>query len=289
MPAVLRLGSRGDDVKLLQTALTSQGFRPGSIDGIFGQGTLAAILGYQRSKGLLADGVVGPKTWASLTEIDHDAESSEALAKQLTVPVIAEMFPFTRIDAIVENLPSIKRALAAYDLLEKPMVLVAFGTIRAETEGFEPISELPSRYNSSPGGHLFDLYDHRRDLGNNGTPDGKRFRGRGFIQLTGRSNYGAIGRYIGLGDELVRYPDRCNEPDIAANVLAAFISMRRVAIKRAIITDDWRQVRRLINGGSHGLARFIEAVRIGDRLLDDPVWPMAGLTCEPSRPSEHLL
>ncbi|MDF0667352.1 MAG: hypothetical protein P0119_14930 [Nitrospira sp.] len=59
------------------------------------------------------------------------------------------------------------------------MVLVALAIIRAETESFEPIAEGRSRYNTSPNGHPFDLYDYRKDLGNQGPPDGEQYRGRG--------------------------------------------------------------------------------------------------------------
>ena len=63
---VLRRGSRGPDVTRLQQALVNLGFDPGPVDGIFGRKTDAAVRAYQRSRGLAADGVVGPLTWASL-------------------------------------------------------------------------------------------------------------------------------------------------------------------------------------------------------------------------------
>ena len=96
------------------------------------------------------------------------------------------------------------------------MLLMALATIRAESEGFAPVPEAPSRFNTSPHGHPFDLYDHRRDLGNLGMPDGERFRGRGFVQLTGRTNYQRYGEAVGLGDRLARAPDRALEPALAA-------------------------------------------------------------------------
>ena len=273
MLAVLRLGSRGDDVVRLQNALAAAGFRPGKIDGQLGHGTLAAIVGFQRSRGLLADGIVGPYTWQALGFREGFPDVSNAVSDMITSYSVAEMFPFTRIDLIEQNLPSIKKALADFSLMEKPMVLVAFATIRAETESFEPVNEQPSRFNTSPGGHLFDLYDFRSDLGNQGAPDGERYRGRGFVQLTGKANYTALGKNIGLGDQLIREPECCNEPHIAATILAAFLSARRNAIKQAMIDGDWRRARRLINGGSHGLGRFVDAITIGNRIFDDPIWP----------------
>jgi peptidoglycan hydrolase-like protein with peptidoglycan-binding domain len=63
---VLQQGSTGPSVVVLQTALRNSGFNPGPIDGIFGPMTHAAVIAFQQSKGLVVDGIVGPKTWAAL-------------------------------------------------------------------------------------------------------------------------------------------------------------------------------------------------------------------------------
>mgnify|MGYP004459084731 FL=1 len=62
----LKNGSRGDDVKELQRLLTDAGFPCGAADGIFGKVTKKAVIEYQNSKGLVADGIVGEKTWKAL-------------------------------------------------------------------------------------------------------------------------------------------------------------------------------------------------------------------------------
>ena len=62
----LRYGSRGDKVKELQQKLKRCGYYTGSIDGIFGSGTQAAVKNFQKKNGLTADGIVGPKTAAAL-------------------------------------------------------------------------------------------------------------------------------------------------------------------------------------------------------------------------------
>lgn len=54
--------------KEIQTALKNAGFDPGSMDGKIGPRTRQAIKDFQKSKGLVPDGVVGPKTWASLSK-----------------------------------------------------------------------------------------------------------------------------------------------------------------------------------------------------------------------------
>ncbi|WP_257461223.1 peptidoglycan-binding protein [Archangium lipolyticum] len=65
MPTV-REGSRGPAVRELQTLLKSKGFNPGAADGVFGPKTKAAVLSFQRSQGIAADGIVGPQTWGRL-------------------------------------------------------------------------------------------------------------------------------------------------------------------------------------------------------------------------------
>lgn len=62
----LRSGDFGADVQKLQEALKKHGFSAGSIDGSFGPNTRAAVVRFQRAKGLEADGVVGPATWRAL-------------------------------------------------------------------------------------------------------------------------------------------------------------------------------------------------------------------------------
>lgn len=62
----LRRGSKGPLVLALQTKLTSLGFGVGTIDGAYGPKTEAAVRAYQKSRGLSADGVVGPKTTDAL-------------------------------------------------------------------------------------------------------------------------------------------------------------------------------------------------------------------------------
>lgn len=63
---VLRHGSRGADVRVLQQALWNVGYAGGVVDGDFGDNTRNAVIRYQRSKNLTPDGVVGPKTWDAL-------------------------------------------------------------------------------------------------------------------------------------------------------------------------------------------------------------------------------
>lgn len=191
---------------------------------------------------------------------------------------IYERFPADKVKMLFPNLPRVKKNIDKYlpivleamedaGLGDTDMILMALATIRAETEGFEPISEYKSKYNTDPGKHPFNRYDYRSDLGNQGPPDGESYRGRGLIQLTGRDNYLKIGHRIGLGDDLVDHPENANEPHIAAAILADFLKRDEGRIRNALSKGDLKTARRLVNGGSHGLKIFQEVFKKGKKLF----------------------
>ncbi len=64
--AVLRQGSKGNEVKEVQQRLKRWGYYNGSVDGVFGAGTRAAVVAFQKKNGLTADGVVGKSTYKAL-------------------------------------------------------------------------------------------------------------------------------------------------------------------------------------------------------------------------------
>ena len=63
---LLKIGARGNITKLLQEKLVSLGYNTNGVDGIFGNGTKNAVIKYQKSRGLSADGIVGQNTWRKL-------------------------------------------------------------------------------------------------------------------------------------------------------------------------------------------------------------------------------
>ena len=260
-------GDTGPTVTQLQGKLKLEGFSPGAVDGDFGPGTEAAVLAFQKSNGLPADGIVGPGMAAALG-LTAQTGAAPPVATMPPVPVaaVSKMFPFTLLSDIKENLPFVLKALEGAGLTAVPMILAALATIRAETESFEPISEGRSRFNTSPGGTPFDLYDNRKDLGNRGSPDGAAYRGRGYVQLTGRANYLRYGPLIGL-PSLADQPELANDPGVAGQLLAAFLKQHAVTITAALRDKDLASVRRAVNGGSNGLDRFVQAFNIGDKLL----------------------
>lgn len=281
---LLKRGSSGPDVLTLQSALKQLGFDPNGVDGHFGPGTEAAVKAFQTSKGLNADGIAGPNTMAALqasaavagadvsgatTSASTGATVPDTTTTNCTVTpaACAKMFPGVPLKNIETNLPFVMEAMQAAGLGDKNMVLMALATIRAETGNFTPLSEFQSKFNTAPGGAPFGLYDNRRDLGNQGPPDGASFKGRGYIQLTGRANYKEHGAAIGMGNELVTNPALANQPDIAAKLLASFLKSKEARIRSALKQNDLRTARKLVNGGSHGLDAFTQAFNIGKTVI----------------------
>jgi Putative peptidoglycan binding domain len=80
-----------DEVRSIQQALKEHGFNPGSIDGVYGQGTVATVIAFQKSDGLLPDGVAGPRTMYAL-----GLATSSALPSQVggvTIEIVSQIFP----------------------------------------------------------------------------------------------------------------------------------------------------------------------------------------------------
>jgi peptidoglycan L-alanyl-D-glutamate endopeptidase CwlK len=280
---LLKRGSTGPDVLTLQTSLKQLGFDPNGVDGVFGPGTQAAVIAFQKAKGLTPDGICGPNTMAALqssaavaganvSAATPTASAATAPATTLppcnpTVAEVAKMFPGVPSSNIQTNLPFVIQALDDAGLGDKDMVLMALATIRAETGNFTPLSEFQSKFNTAPGGPPFGLYDNRKDLGNQGPPDGSSFKGRGYIQLTGRSNYQIHGAAIGMGNQLITNPALANQPDIAAKLLASFLKSKEAKIRAALKQNDLKTARKLVNGGSHGLDQFTQAFNIGKSVI----------------------
>lgn len=94
------------------------------------------------------------------------------------------------------------------------------------------------------------VYGGRLGNGPEGSGDGWRFRGRGYIQVTGRANYARLGRAAGL--DLEAEPELACAPEHALAVALAFWTWK--GLDALADRDDLVAVTRRINGGSHGLA-----------------------------------
>ncbi len=76
--ALSKYGSRGDEVKQIQTKLKRWGYYNGNVDGIFGSQTLAAVKWFQSKNGLTVDGIAGPKTLAAMGIFSPSSSSSSS-------------------------------------------------------------------------------------------------------------------------------------------------------------------------------------------------------------------
>ncbi len=107
-----------------------------------------------------------------------------------------------------------------------------------------------------------ERYEGRRDLGNIVEGDGKRFKGRGLLQITGRANYRAVGDALGI--DLLVHPERLADPDLACRSAAWFWEDR--GLNELADKGDFLAITKRINGGTNGwvdrLAYFTKAKEV---------------------------
>ncbi len=108
-----------------------------------------------------------------------------------------------------------------------------------------------------------DAYEFRSDLGNVNAGDGRRFKGRGLIQLTGRRNYTAYKEYCGY--DVVRNPKLLEQP--LGAVRSSMWAFVRLGCVRFAEADDVRSVTRRINGGYNGLDSRTAYLKKAKRVL----------------------
>jgi len=141
----------------------------------------------------------------------------------------------------------IKKALEEFGIMSDNTLLGAIATVRTEVgRSYRPITEIASGV----------AYEGRRDLGNFIKGDGVKFKGRGYLQLTGRANYAHYGKLIGV--DLVSNPELANDPNNSARILAVYFKDRNV--HTACDKGQWETVRRLVNGGLNGYETFEKVI-----------------------------
>ena len=158
-------------------------------------------------------------------------------------------------------LPYVMAALEKEGIHDRWAIIAAIATVGVEDGLFRPVTEYgPRRY--------FDRYEFRHDLGNVNPGDGFKYRGRGFIQLTGRANYRRFGQLLGV--DLEHNPDLALTPEWSAAILAKYLRTHGVDVwavraGKAKGTDAevgaWQKVRRLVNGGLNGFDKFLKYVK----------------------------
>ena len=172
----------------------------------------------QRALNVSVDGVAGRGTFTALfRKLGASQERAEELALSANVH-----FP-------------------AYGIMDSPLRLAHFmAQLCHESGSFRYMEEIASGA----------AYEGRSDLGNVFPGDGKRFKGRGPIQLTGRANYRAFGRKIGI--DLERHPEIAAVPSIG--LLTALEYWADRGLNAYADADDIRAVTRRVNGGLNGIA-----------------------------------
>lgn len=97
----------------------------------------------------------------------------------------------------------------------------------------------------------FQKYEGRADLGNTQPGDGLKYKGRGFIQITGRDIYARAGLYLGL--DLINQPHLAEDPVTAAKLVLFFFFEYKKSRTASVDWNDVTTVTRIVNGGTNGL------------------------------------
>lgn len=129
----------------------------------------------------------------------------------------------------------------AYGILDNALRLAHFmAQLAHESGSFRYMEEIASG----------QAYEGRKDLGNVQPGDGKRYKGRGPIQITGRANYRTYGRLIGI--DIENHPTIAAVPSIGLHLALEYWKSK--GLNALADADDVLTITRRINGGTNGLA-----------------------------------
>ena len=275
---LLKLGSEGEDVKKLQAKLGVE------VIGKFGPKTEAAVKAWQSTHGLTADGIVGDGTWAkmftSTPVVAPVAATPIANSGNLKLSNLKGHIP----DAVIAMIPDTASKFG----INTPLRLAHFlaqcghesGGFRATQENLNysakglmgifkkyfPTSALAAQYERQPAKIAARVYGGRMGNGSEASGEGYKFRGRGYIQLTGKENYTAFGKSI--GEDILSNPDVVSSK-YALLSAAWFFSknglhkMADSGASDAVVT----QITKRVNGGTIGLPDRIKHFKEYYKLL----------------------
>jgi len=263
---LLKKGDNNENVKLMQQKL---GIEPAVTN--FGPKTEAAVKAWQSANGLTADGIVGPATWAKIM-----GEGTPVPAPIVSAPIAP--VGGLKLDKLKGHIPDAVIAMipdtAAKFQINTPLRLAHFlaqcghesGGFKATQENLNysakglagifkkyfPTEAAAAPYARQPQKIASKVYGGRMGNGPESTGEGYKFRGRGYIQLTGKENYTAFGKSIG--------EDIISNPDVVASKYALlsaawFFSkngLHKIADEGASDTVVTKITKR-VNGGTIGL------------------------------------
>lgn len=159
---------------------------------------------------------------------------------QVNVDIIRRLGPTLSPEKAAEIARALNAAMAEAGIRTNLAKAAFLAQLAHESGGFKYMRELASG----------EAYEGRRDLGNTQPGDGRRYKGRGFIQVTGRSNYTQASAALGL--DLVGNPELAETVENAARISAWYWRTRNIT--EPADRGDFVAVTRKINGGTNGLA-----------------------------------
>jgi putative chitinase len=263
---LLKVGSRGDDVKRLQEKLGL------GADGVFGPGTEKAVKKWQIDHDLAADGLVGEGTWAKMFGSQQliTEPSTPALLIPSTSGFKLEKLKGHIPDSVIAQIPETAKKFNITTPLRLAHFLAQCGH---ESGGFRAIQEnlnysakglaitfkkyfvnesVAGPYAKNPQKIASKVYGSRMGNGPESTGDGYKFRGRGYIQLTGRDNYTRFAKFI--GEDTVSNPDLVATKYPLASAAFFFDSNKLWAIcDKGSDVATVTAVTKRVNGGTIGL------------------------------------
>ena len=259
---ILKVGSKGEDVKKLQAKLGL------GADGVFGSGTEAAVKKWQVSNGLTADGIVGEGTWTKMfgtKQLITEPSTPIVNAGPLKLENLKGHIP----DVVISQIPDAAKKFNITNPLRLAHFLAQCGH---ESAGFKAIQEnlnysadglkkifpkyfpgnLAEGYAKNPEKIASKVYGSRMGNGDETTKEGFKFRGRGYIQLTGKDNYTKFAKFI--GEDTVSNPDLVATKYPLASAAFFFDSNKLWAICDKGADDATvTAVTKRVNGGTIGL------------------------------------
>lgn len=216
---IIKKGSKGEDVKKIQEKL---GLSP---DGDFGQKTEDAVKAFQNKHGLTADGVIGEGTWSKLflpkqlitepSNVNSSVPSGSGFKLEnlkghipdsviSQIPDTAKKFNITTPLRLAHFLAQCGHESAGFKAVQENLNYSAKGLLGTFKKYF-PTQTLAEQYERNPQKIASKVYGGRMGNGAEPTGDGFKFRGRGYIQLTGKDNYTNFAKFI--GEDTVANPD----------------------------------------------------------------------------------
>ena len=260
---LLKKGSKGDDVKKLQAKLGL------AADGIFGAGTETKVKEWQASNGLGADGIVGDGTWSKMFGGETPAVIKEDVVIAKAGPLNIDKLKGHIPDAVIAQIPE---TAAKFNITNNLRLAHFLSQCGHESGGFKAVSEnlnysadglkkifpkyfpgnLAESYARNPEKIASKVYGGRMGNGDETTKEGFKFRGRGYIQLTGKANYTNFAKFI--GEDTVANPDLVATKYPLASAAFFFDSNKLWAICDKGADDATvTAVTKRVNGGTIGL------------------------------------